>query len=42
MRYLLHNYLQSGFGSAMVDVNLSHPLLNGHISALVVKYVNRR
>lgn len=42
MRYLQHNYLQSGFGSVMVDVNLSRPLLNGHITALVVKHVNRR
>lgn len=42
MRYLLHNYLQSGFGSAIVDVNLSRPLPNGHITALVVKYVNGR
>lgn len=42
MRYLLHNCLQPGFGSAMADVNLSHPPWSSQRTALVVKYMNGR
>lgn len=44
MRYLLHNYPQPGFGSAAVDVNLSHftPTVERPENSPWWKYMNGR